>query len=51
VYYATTLGIPLLNGSFHQGSPFWEHFVFVLVLPLIVFVPVVIVSGYRRQHA
>ena len=51
VYYATTLGIPLLNGSFHQESPFWEHFVFVLVLPLIVFVPVVIVSGYRRQHA
>ena len=35
IYYATTLGIPLLNGSFHQGMPFWEHFVFVLVLPLI----------------
>jgi len=51
VYYATTLGIPLLNGSFHQGSPFWEHFVFVLVLPLIVFVPFALFCGYRRQQA
>ena len=36
IYYATTLGIPLVNGSYRQGMPFWEHFVFVLVLPLIV---------------
>jgi exosortase K len=36
VYYATTVGIPLLNGSYRQGIPFWEHFVFVLVLTLIV---------------
>jgi len=41
----------LLNGSFHQGSPFWEHFVFVLVLPLIVFVPFALFCGYRRQQA
>ena len=33
IYYATTLGIPLLNGSYKQGPAFWEHFVFVLVLP------------------
>src|SRR5690349_12803729 len=33
IYYATTLGLPLLNGSFHR-SVFWEHAVFVLVLPL-----------------
>ena len=51
IYYATTLGIPLINGSFHQGSPFWEHFVFVLVLPLIVFVPFALFCGYRRQQA
>jgi exosortase K len=36
VYYATTLGIPLLNGSYKQGIPFLEHSIFVLVLPLIV---------------
>jgi exosortase K len=34
IYYATTLGIPLLNGSYRQGMPFWEHFAFVLVFPL-----------------
>ena len=35
IYYATTLGIPLVNGSWQQGSAFWEHFAFVLVLPLV----------------
>lgn len=33
IYYSTTLGIPLLNGSFHQPA-FWEHFVFVVVMPI-----------------
>ena len=32
IYYATTLGIPLLNGSFRQPA-FWEHFAFVIILP------------------
>ncbi|HEY2963195.1 MAG TPA: exosortase K [Pyrinomonadaceae bacterium] len=35
IYYATTLGIPLANGSYRHGSAFWEHSVFVLVLPLL----------------
>ena len=35
IYYATTLGLPLLNGSYKQGVPFLEHSVFVLTLPLI----------------
>src|ERR1044071_3167654 len=34
VYYLTTLGLPLLNGSYKQGIPFFEHSLFVLVLPL-----------------
>ncbi len=38
VYYATTLGVPLLNGSYKQGIPFLEHSLFVLVLPLILLV-------------
>ena len=46
IYYATTLGIPLLNGSYRQGIPFWEHFVFVLFLPLIVVVPFVLVGPF-----
>ena len=40
IYYAVALGIPLLNGSFHRGVAFWEHFGFVLALPL------VLVAGY-----
>jgi exosortase K len=46
IYYATTLGIPLVNGSYRQGIPFWEHFVFVLVLPLIVVVPFVLLAPF-----
>ena len=48
IYYATTLGIPLLRNGYQQGSPFWEHFVFVLVLPLIVVVPFLLFCGRRR---
>jgi len=38
IYYATTLGVPLLNGSFKRGA-FWEHAIFVLVLPLVFVIP------------
>ena len=34
VYYSMTLIIPLLNGGYHYRG-FFEHFIFVLVLPLI----------------
>jgi len=34
VYYSMTLVIPLLNGGYHSRG-FLEHFIFVLVLPLI----------------
>lgn len=49
IYYATTLGIPLLNGSYRQGMPFWEHFVFVLVLPLIVLIPFVLLECFASK--
>lgn len=35
IYYAVALGVPLINGSFHQAT-FWEHFGFVLIAPLFV---------------
>jgi exosortase K len=41
IYYATTLGMPLANGSFRQPA-FWEHFGFVLALPLILLLPFVL---------
>ena len=51
IYYATTLGIPLLNGSYRQGIPFWEHFGFVLVLPLIVMIPFVILAPFCGRRS
>jgi exosortase K len=39
VYYATTLGVPLANGAYRQGTDFWEHSLFVLVIPLVLILP------------
>ena len=43
IYYVMTLGVPLVNGAFHRAG-FWEHFGFVLVMPLVVMLPVLILS-------
>jgi exosortase K len=52
IYYAITLGIPIANGSYKQGAPFFEHSVFVLVLPLLVLLCIlclfVAYRAYRR---
>ena len=55
IYYATTLGLPIANGAFRQGAPFFEHTVFVLVLPLLLIAPLVLMRlpvwcyrAYRR---
>jgi hypothetical protein len=50
VYYGTTLGVPLLNGSYRQGGAFWEYFVYVLVMPVALLAPVLLIK-YFRQHA
>src|SRR5215475_789481 len=39
VYYATMLGIPLVNGAYRQGAEFWEHSLFVLLIPLLLIFP------------
>ena len=46
IYYATTLGLPLLNGSYRQGIPFLEHSLFVLLLPLILLVTYVLLASF-----
>lgn len=38
IYYATTLGLPLLNGAFRRAD-FWEHSIFVMLVPLIFVIP------------
>lgn len=40
VYYATTLGIPLANGAYRQGAEFWEHSIFVVLIPLALILPI-----------
>ena len=48
IYYAMTLGVPLINGAFHRAG-FWEHFGFVVVMPLVVMLPVLIVVFLRQD--
>ena len=53
IYYTTTLGIPLVNGSFRQAN-FWEHFAFVLVLPLLFIVGLTsaaMAACWFREHS
>jgi exosortase K len=48
IYYAVTLGIPLANGGYRQGSAFWEHSAFVLVLPVLLVAPLAAWYAWRR---
>ncbi len=49
IYYVMTLGVPLVNGAFHRPG-FWEHFGFVLVVPLVVMLPTLIVRYVRQDY-
>jgi len=48
VYYATMLGIPLLNGAYRQGTDFWEHSLFVLLIPFLLVLPLAAFRFYRH---
>jgi exosortase K len=48
VYYATTLGLPLANGGYRQGFGFWEHSVFVLLVPLLLILPFAVLGGLLK---
>jgi len=50
VYYATTLGIPVANGAYRQGSDFWEHSLFVLLTPLLLILPIAAFRFLRYQR-
>ena len=50
IYYAITLGVPLANGAYRQGTAFWEHSLFVLVLPLLLTVPLLLLSLVWRSN-
>ena len=47
IYYAMTLGLPLVNGSFYRAA-FWEHFGFVVALPLMIVAAYFLVVSSRK---
>ena len=49
VYYATTLGVPLLNGGYRQGAAFWEHSAFVLLIPALLILPLAAFSRLTNR--
>ncbi len=48
VYYATMIGIPLANGAYRQGSDYWEHTLFVFLIPLFLILPLAAFRYYRQ---
>ena len=48
IYYVMTLGVPLINGAFHRAG-FWEHFGFVLVIPLMIILPILSLRIFHPQ--
>ena len=50
IYYGTTLGIPLANGSYRQSFAFLEHSVFVVVMPLLVLLPFVLWKSMTQRR-
>lgn len=51
VYYATMLGIPLLNGAYRRGADFWEHSLFVLLIPLLLILPLAAFRFLRSSRS
>jgi exosortase K len=50
VYYATTLGIPGLNGALRRGGEFWEHAFFVAATPVVMIVMVAASGELARLY-
>ncbi|MFY9574542.1 MAG: exosortase K [Blastocatellia bacterium] len=51
VYYATMLAVPLANGAYNRGADFWEHSLFVLLIPLMLILPLVAFRFYCRWQS
>jgi exosortase/archaeosortase family protein len=49
IYYATAIGMPLMNGAYHQGREFWEHLVWVLCVPPLLILPLALYR-FSRCH-
>lgn len=51
IYWATTLGVPLVLGAWRQGKDFWEHFAFVFFTPLILILPLLILRIAKSRRS
>ncbi|PYS87699.1 MAG: exosortase K [Acidobacteria bacterium] len=51
IYWLITLGIPIIRGSYQEGSPFWEHLTFVVLTPLILITPFVVIDQLKRRRS
>ena len=50
VYWAMTLGVPLLNGARREGGTFLEHSLFVLLIPLVLILPLGIIEFVKTRR-
>ncbi len=50
IYWVTTLGIPIANGAYRQGLPFWEHSAFVLITPLVLILPLAVLHKIAHER-
>lgn len=51
IYWLITLGIPIIRGSYLEGSPFWEHLAFVVLTPLVLITPFVVIDHLKRRRS
>ncbi|HKG59731.1 MAG TPA: exosortase K [Pyrinomonadaceae bacterium] len=48
IYYVMTLGVPIVNGSFHRAA-FWEHFGFVIMMPPLILLLIALCFVLRTE--
>ena len=48
IYWLITLGMPVASGAFRSVTGFWEHFLFVVLTPLILPLPLGIFILVKR---
>ena len=48
IYWLITLGMPIASGAFRSVTGFWEHFLFVVLMPLILTLPLGIFIMVKR---
>jgi len=51
IYWLITLGIPIVRGSYQNGSLFCEHLAFVVFTPLILITPFIALNHLKRRRS